>query len=148
MLGYDTFALPDMVPSVFPHLAFGQLRFAGGGVISTTGVGGHLQITVEKAASDRFLAANELFIPGWTATADGKPVEVYPANAGMRGVVVPAGATKVDFLYTPVVSQRNSTLIYASALILFVILVFVFGRRPFTAAKSDSELSANEPLKD
>jgi hypothetical protein len=66
MFGYDTFALPDVVLSVFTYLAFGQLRFAGGEAIPATGVGDHLQIIVDQAAADCFLVANELFFLGST----------------------------------------------------------------------------------
>jgi hypothetical protein len=110
-------------------------RFSGGEVISATGTGDHLQITVDQAASDRFLVANELFFPGWTATADGKPMEIYPANAVMRGVVVPAGTTKVELFYTPMVFRNMSLAFYGVASFLFVAGSFLFGRQTLAARR-------------
>jgi len=100
----------------------------GLGAISDIGSGDHVKLTVEPAAVDRFLVANELYYPGWTATVDGKPAPIYPTNAVMRGVVVPAGATTIDFTYTPFTRRNISFAFYGAALPLAAVGMFVFGR--------------------
>jgi hypothetical protein len=52
-------------------------------------------------ASDRpaLLVLNDLLTPGWTATVDGRPAEILPANYLARGVWVEAGQHRVVFRY-------------------------------------------------
>lgn len=48
------------------------------------------------------LVLAESWYPGWTGTIDGlAPVPAVPVNGWMRGVVLPAGTTKVVFDYLP-----------------------------------------------
>ena len=56
-------------------------------------------------AVPRFLVLNELFSTGWQAVADDQPAPILATNAFMRGVRVPAGASRVRFDYTPVTRQ-------------------------------------------
>jgi uncharacterized membrane protein YfhO len=100
-------------------------------VIVSAGEGDHVHITVDPASSDRFFVANELYFPGWSAIVDGKVAPIYPTNGVMRGVFVPAGATTIDFVYTPVVFQRRSIAMYLIALFAFSIFIVAFGRKPF-----------------
>jgi hypothetical protein len=111
--------------------------FDGGTAIVSAGEGDHVHITVDPASSDRFFVANELYFPGWSAIVDGKLATIYPTNAVMRGIIVPARATTIEFAYTPVVFQRRSIAIYLIALFAFGVFIVVFGRKPF--AEGDSE---------
>jgi hypothetical protein len=45
--------------------------------------------------------AAESFFDGWTATIDGRPAPILPANYAFRAVVVPAGRSRVEFRYWP-----------------------------------------------
>ena len=58
---------------------------------------------VIRARSDRpgLLVLKDAYYPGWRATVNGEPVEVYPTNALFRGVYVPAGESEVIFRYSP-----------------------------------------------
>jgi hypothetical protein len=65
------------------------------------------RVTV-AASSDgpALLVLNDIFAEGWTATLDGAPVEILPANYLARGVWMPAGQHRVTFTYrTPGLSQ-------------------------------------------
>ena len=53
------------------------------------------------ANEDSYLVLSDTFFPGWTATIDGEPVEVFPAYHQFRGIVVPAGTHDVLFEYAP-----------------------------------------------
>jgi membrane protein YfhO len=59
-----------------------------------------LRVDVE-ASSDALLVLVEAYDPGWTATVDGRPAQVYRANLGFRAVPVPAGRHSVRLLYRP-----------------------------------------------
>jgi len=58
------------------------------------------QVALE-ARTDRAAAVilTDGFAPGWSASVNGRPVPVLAANYLGRGVVVPAGENRVDFVY-------------------------------------------------
>jgi hypothetical protein len=47
------------------------------------------------------LVLSDTFYPGWRATVDGTPVPIYQTNAALRGVLVPAGAHRVEMHFRP-----------------------------------------------
>lgn len=47
------------------------------------------------------LVLGEMDAPGWQATLDGQPADVYRANYLFRGVFLPAGSHEVTFTYRP-----------------------------------------------
>ena len=47
------------------------------------------------------LIAAEPDLPCWKAKVDGKPVTTFPADGGLRGMVVPSGRHTVVYQYTP-----------------------------------------------
>lgn len=53
------------------------------------------------AAREALLVVSRLHDPGWTATLDGKPTDVVRVNGAMMGVVVPAGAHRLELRYRP-----------------------------------------------
>ncbi|MEH2483553.1 hypothetical protein V1282_006910 [Nitrobacteraceae bacterium AZCC 2146] len=106
---------------------------ADGKVLSATGNGDNIRLEVAPSNSERFLVANELYFPGWSALVNGKSASVYPTNAVMRGVVVPAGTTTVELVYTPVVRRPLSFLVYGIALLLLVAGALFFGRSSWFA---------------
>jgi len=44
---------------------------------------------------------SDSFFEGWTATRNGVPVEILPANYAFRAVPVPAGRSRIEFRYWP-----------------------------------------------
>ncbi len=61
----------------------------------------HLIVQLESR-SPQILIFAETFIPGWEATIDGQPAEIWRANAYYQAVLVPAGAHEIVFRYQPV----------------------------------------------
>jgi hypothetical protein len=53
------------------------------------------------APAPGILVINEPFFPGWGARVDGKPAQLFRVNYFLRGVVVPAGASRVVLRYSP-----------------------------------------------
>ncbi|MGB5379076.1 YfhO family protein, partial [Muriicola sp.] len=70
---------------------------------------------------------------GWNAYLDGKKVQYFRVNYGLRALQIPSGEHKIMFAFEPEVVQRGSTISLASSLLLVVILVgggfFTFWRR-------------------
>ena len=47
------------------------------------------------------LVLKEAYYPGWQATVNGEPAEIYPTNVLFRGVAAPPGESEVVFTYRP-----------------------------------------------
>jgi len=94
-------------------------------------------VRLEEGGDGGFLRLSEGFDPGWTASADGRPLAVLPADVAFRGVLVPAGTREVVFDYRPAAVSKGLAL-SGGALALWAALT-AFGvarrRRP-TAAPS------------
>ena len=54
-----------------------------------------------RADGPRILAFTERFHHGWTATADGRPVEVVPVEGDFLGCRVDANVRHVELRFTP-----------------------------------------------
>ncbi|MGH9855328.1 MAG: YfhO family protein, partial [Blastocatellia bacterium] len=54
-----------------------------------------------RSSQERFLVLSEVYYPGWTAQIDGVETRVYRVNYALRGLVVPPGEHKVEFVYAP-----------------------------------------------
>lgn len=125
--------LVDVTDTSFVEGAPPKSDYADGKILSAAGAGDAIKIAVTPSDSERFLVANELYFPGWSARVDGKSASVYPTNAVMRGVVVPAGTTTVEFVYTPMVRRKISLLVYGVALLLLIAGALFFGRSKWFA---------------
>lgn len=65
------------------------------------------RITTTEARAVRF---HQYYFPGWTATLDGKPVDIYAdSRIGLITVDVPAGEHTVSLRYTGTTAQRVGT---------------------------------------
>ncbi|TSC32266.1 YfhO family protein [Corallococcus sp. Z5C101001] len=74
-----------------PEGALGQVDVA-------PGTPEHLTVGVE-ALGPAVLVVNDAYQPGWSATLDGQPVSILPADVAVRAVVVPAGQHVVELRY-------------------------------------------------
>jgi hypothetical protein len=63
---------------------------------------GATQIRLQThAAASTFLVLSDVFYPGWQATIDGQPTQIFPTNYVQRGVQVPAGEHLVEYRFEP-----------------------------------------------
>ena len=65
---------------------------------------------------------NDLYFPGWQAEIEGRQTAIYPTNAVMRGVVVPAGARQVQFRFVSRSEAPGSWVFQVGALLLLAAL--------------------------
>lgn len=54
-----------------------------------------------QTADPAFLVLSDVFYPGWKATIDGKPTQIFQTNYIQRGIKVPAGNHIVRFEFHP-----------------------------------------------
>ncbi len=69
-----------------------------------------------------FLASSESNYPGWRATIDGRETPIYYTNVAFRGIAVPAGKHRVEFMFRPAIvvwSFALSMAAWAAFAILF-----------------------------
>jgi hypothetical protein len=69
------------------------------------------------------LVLDEAWYPGWRATIAQTPVNVFPVNGWMRGVVVPPGDHEIKFTYHSRFLQLGSGVSLVSALILAALVL-------------------------
>jgi hypothetical protein len=48
-----------------------------------------------------YVVLSDVFYPGWTATLDDRPTQVYPANFTFRAALVPPGEHRITFTFEP-----------------------------------------------
>jgi hypothetical protein len=80
-----------------------------------------------------FLVLADFFYPGWTATIDGRPTEIYRGNYLQRTVFIPAGSHTIQFRYRPWSVIAG---FWISAISIMVVL-FLSGRWVFRKRFSD-----------
>ena len=102
-----------------------ELVGATGGPMAATIVSESALRVAIQAATPRpgLLVLADAYYPGWTATVNGAPAEVYRVNAALRGVLLPAGEHTVVFQYTSrwfQIGAITSVIGWLLALILFV----------------------------
>ncbi|MCG3143969.1 MAG: hypothetical protein HONDAALG_01351 [Gammaproteobacteria bacterium] len=76
-----------------------------------------LQTSNEQAG---FLTLSEIFYPGWEARVDGRKTPVYRTNYILRGIEIPPGSHRIEFVYRPA-SFRNGAICSALGLVLLLI---------------------------
>lgn len=85
-----------------------------------------------KASGNNFLFFGDSYVPtGWSAYVDNKETEIYRANHGYMGIIVPAGEHKVEFRYAPesFYISKYLALILSSLVVLGLIVVLVTRRK-------------------
>lgn len=71
------------------------------------------------------LVLSDNFYPGWRASIDGAPAEIFKANVTMRAVRVPAGRHVVSFVFIPFAFTAS---VYASLTVAALLLIaFLIG---------------------
>ena len=76
-----------------------------------------------ESAAPAFLVAAESYYPGWRASIDGRPTRLYAADAGFRGIRIPAGRHAVEMRFIP------GTLYWAAGMSFLALLAAAWRKR-------------------
>jgi|TARA_B110000285_G_scaffold234214_1_gene310387 hypothetical protein len=84
---------------------------------------------------EQFAVFSEIYYPDWKAYVDGKEVEIIKTNYLLRGISIPAGSHKVEFVYDQPIAHTAVTLSFIMSLFLigsFALYIFfaIRNRRP------------------
>lgn len=80
-----------------------------------------------KSATGGIVVFSEVYYPGWTATVDGKDVEVGRVNYLLRAINIEPGNHKVELTFKPKSIKTTETIAYVGyGLLLLLILAVVF----------------------
>jgi hypothetical protein len=87
----------------------------------------HVSVST-RSARPSLLVLTDNWYPGWKATVDGHDAKIHRVDYLIRGVVVPAGAHRVEFSYSPA-SWRAGWILSLCALIVIALATAVGLRR-------------------
>ena len=80
-----------------------------------------------NASENQMVVFSEMYYPkGWFAEIDGEIVEHFPINYILRGMIVPKGKHKINFLFDPPVIKLGSIIRLLTLLLFFLILFYMF----------------------
>lgn len=75
------------------------------------------------------LVLTDAYYPGWHASIDGAPAEIYPVYHAFRGVTIPEGSHRIEMKYDPMTFRIGIALSYATMLITTAIGFAILRRK-------------------
>jgi hypothetical protein len=81
------------------------------------------------ASAAGLLVISEMYYPGWTATVNGRPAQIYKVNGLLRGVRVEPGQNRVTMRYQPWTVRLGLILACSAVLGTMVLASLVVYRR-------------------
>ena len=98
----------------------------------------HLVYNVESKTGG-VLVFSEIYYPSWTATVDGKPVELGRVNYVLRAIHIDGGKHKVELDFHPATIKTTETVAYVAMVILVLLLlgiIFIEWRKSKKSSKA------------
>jgi hypothetical protein len=86
--------------------------------------GGHLSIKTDSRAGG-YLVISEVWHPGWRASLDGRPVQLYRTNCALLGAAIPPGAHELVVDFRPL-HWRDALLVTGISFIVFAVGLIVW----------------------
>jgi hypothetical protein len=97
------------------------------------------RIEVEtQAKSQALLVLSEMYYPGWKTEVDGVPATIHKVDGALRGIVVPAGSSRIVLRYAP-----RSVALGATLSLLAFVGALVFGAVTWRRTKPDRAQAAD-----
>jgi hypothetical protein len=72
--------------------------------------------------------ASEAYFDGWTATVNGSPARILPANYAFRAIAIPAGRARITFTYWPPGLTFGLALSALATILVAVMALWPLGR--------------------
>ncbi|GBD16169.1 hypothetical protein HRbin26_01064 [bacterium HR26] len=104
----------------------------GGGPVGSAGILAYENTRVVIRASlaePAFVVLADTYYPGWRASVDGEPAQLYRADHAFRAVWVPAGEHEVEFRFVPTTLRLGAVVSGLALLATAGLLALGLGRR-------------------
>lgn len=83
-----------------------------------------LQVTIQTTSTaPSILILADSYYPGWQATDNGAPTEIFPVNLSQRGVYLKEGSHQVQFFYKPQSFEVGKRITFASGALVLILLL-------------------------
>jgi hypothetical protein len=112
----------------------GTQTFDASGPLSVTYHDDRIDIRVTPSSRERFLVINERYHPNWRVRAEAEEIPIFPTNAVMMGIRIPANVDHIHLRFVPFSSTRAAHLLMLLAVLIFFAAIgaFWFGQRRST----------------
>lgn len=112
-----------------------------GGEVKVTSYGAHRIELETHSPQPAFLVLSEVYYRGWEAAIDGRPVPVERVNHTLRGVALPPGAHRVEFVFRAHSFRTGAIYSALGAGVLLAGALFGWRRRRPEKRKDKEEMS-------
>jgi hypothetical protein len=101
-----------------------SLTYSGEGTIQMTAYAPNKITYQSNSSSKQFAVFSEVYYPeGWTATVNGKEVDIRKTNYLLRGIELPAGNNKIVFSFSLPKFDKSNTYARIGGIIIVLLLV-------------------------
>jgi hypothetical protein len=76
-----------------------------------------------EASEPSVLVISQTHYPGWEATLDGRPAELFPVNVTLTGIALPAGVHEVGLAFRPRSVRIGALISLAAGIVLIVLAI-------------------------
>jgi hypothetical protein len=104
----------------------GTQSFDFSGPLDVEYYGDVIDIRVRPSNRERFVVVNERYHPDWRARAQTGDILIFPTNAIMMGIRIPANLNRIELRFEPFTSTRAAHMVMLLALLIFLAVVGVF----------------------
>jgi hypothetical protein len=104
--------------------------FDAAGPLNVTYRGDMIVVGVTPSNQERFVVINERYHPNWRARAEAEDIPIFPTNAVMMGIRIPANLDRIQLRFEPF----SSTLV-AHMMMLLAVLIFLAALAAFWLAQ-------------
>jgi hypothetical protein len=85
-----------------------------------------IDIRLTPSSGDRFVVINERYHPNWRARTQIQDIPIFPTNAIMMGVRIPANVDRIELRFEPFFSTRAAHMLMLLAALIFLAATSAF----------------------
>lgn len=90
--------------------------------------------------ADGFAVFSEMYYKnGWNAYIDGQLRPIYKVDYALRGLEIPSGKHTIEFKFEPEVIKKGSTIVFASSIVLGLLILSAFAYSFWSSRKSTNK---------
>jgi hypothetical protein len=79
-----------------------------------------IDIRIIPSSRDRFVVIDERYHPNWRARTQTQDIPIFPTNAVMMGVRIPASLDRIELRFEPFFSTRAAHMLMSLAVLIFL----------------------------